>query len=289
VALLSIHGVVAGYGLGDILHGVDLDVEEGTITCEAGVSLDYTTALNIVARSLPMEAGDVFGREGAAVGDELHGGWQRQMFAEQFVLLLDGGVAIAIAVDRMAKDGDRPLGIDDGSDAGLEHAAVAEIALGDVSGGQQVVTGKYRGFASQVAGDGLVIDAAEGDVRGVEVEPLQREFSPFQGPHGDGGHDGMALLEEGIQGTAEAVVVELLGGDSPEDIGALLVSPVGDTDQGLGMTQACGHQEREYLAMRELQLRIGWEMQVDEVSKVELLEQGGDQRQGPEVDRVHVR
>ena len=54
------------------------------------------------------------------------------MVAEEIVLLLDGGVAIAIAVHRMAKDGDRPLGIDDGSDADLEHAAVAEIALGDV-------------------------------------------------------------------------------------------------------------------------------------------------------------
>src|SRR5437660_10766947 len=59
--------------------------------------------------TVPMQAGDVFGREGAAVGDELHGGRQRQMFAEEFVLFRNGGVAIAIAVERMAKDGDRPL------------------------------------------------------------------------------------------------------------------------------------------------------------------------------------
>jgi branched-chain amino acid transport system ATP-binding protein len=35
-ALLSIEGVVAGYGRGDILNGIDLALEEGTITCLVG-------------------------------------------------------------------------------------------------------------------------------------------------------------------------------------------------------------------------------------------------------------
>ena len=33
---ISIRGVVAGYGQGDILRGVDLEVEPGTITCVIG-------------------------------------------------------------------------------------------------------------------------------------------------------------------------------------------------------------------------------------------------------------
>jgi branched-chain amino acid transport system ATP-binding protein len=35
-ALLRIEGVVAGYGRGDILRGLDLSLEEGTITCLVG-------------------------------------------------------------------------------------------------------------------------------------------------------------------------------------------------------------------------------------------------------------
>jgi branched-chain amino acid transport system ATP-binding protein len=34
--ILSLHSVVAGYGAGDILKGVDLDVETGTVTCLIG-------------------------------------------------------------------------------------------------------------------------------------------------------------------------------------------------------------------------------------------------------------
>src|SRR5262249_49171650 len=35
-ALLSLEGVVAGYGQGDILCGIDLTVEEGSVTCLVG-------------------------------------------------------------------------------------------------------------------------------------------------------------------------------------------------------------------------------------------------------------
>jgi branched-chain amino acid transport system ATP-binding protein len=35
-ALLQIEGVVAGYGRGDILRGIDLSLEEGTVTCLVG-------------------------------------------------------------------------------------------------------------------------------------------------------------------------------------------------------------------------------------------------------------
>ena len=35
-ALLRIEGVVAGYGRGDILRGIDLGLEDGTVTCLVG-------------------------------------------------------------------------------------------------------------------------------------------------------------------------------------------------------------------------------------------------------------
>jgi branched-chain amino acid transport system ATP-binding protein len=35
-AILQLHGVVAGYGAGDILKGVDLSIEAGTVTCLIG-------------------------------------------------------------------------------------------------------------------------------------------------------------------------------------------------------------------------------------------------------------
>ena len=34
--LLTLDGVVAGYGSGDIVKGVDLEVAEGTVTCLIG-------------------------------------------------------------------------------------------------------------------------------------------------------------------------------------------------------------------------------------------------------------
>jgi branched-chain amino acid transport system ATP-binding protein len=35
-AMLTIEGVIAGYGRGDILHGIDLRLEEGSVTCLVG-------------------------------------------------------------------------------------------------------------------------------------------------------------------------------------------------------------------------------------------------------------
>ena len=36
MSFLSLRGVVGGYGGGDVLQGVDLDVERGSITCIVG-------------------------------------------------------------------------------------------------------------------------------------------------------------------------------------------------------------------------------------------------------------
>lgn len=60
MAFLSIHGVVAGYGQGDILKGVDLDVEEGTITCVIGPNgAGKSTMLKVLSGLLRPRTGEV--------------------------------------------------------------------------------------------------------------------------------------------------------------------------------------------------------------------------------------
>jgi branched-chain amino acid transport system ATP-binding protein len=59
-ALLSIRGVVAGYGQADILHGVDLEVARGTITCVIGPNgAGKSTVLKMVSGLLRPKRGEV--------------------------------------------------------------------------------------------------------------------------------------------------------------------------------------------------------------------------------------
>ncbi|HEY4845679.1 MAG TPA: ATP-binding cassette domain-containing protein, partial [Candidatus Dormibacteraeota bacterium] len=49
-ALLELQGVTAGYGGGDILHELDLTVEEGAITCIVGPNgAGKSTVLRVVS------------------------------------------------------------------------------------------------------------------------------------------------------------------------------------------------------------------------------------------------
>jgi branched-chain amino acid transport system ATP-binding protein len=59
-AILTLDGVVAGYGAGDILKGVDLSVEEGTITCLIGPNgAGKSTVLKTVSGLLRPKRGTV--------------------------------------------------------------------------------------------------------------------------------------------------------------------------------------------------------------------------------------
>jgi branched-chain amino acid transport system ATP-binding protein len=59
-AILDLEGVVAGYGAGDILKGVDLTVERGTITCLIGPNgAGKSTVLKIVSGLLRPSRGSV--------------------------------------------------------------------------------------------------------------------------------------------------------------------------------------------------------------------------------------
>src|SRR5205823_12733764 len=57
-ALLRIEGIVAGYGRGDILRGIDLELEEGTIACLVGPNgAGKSTVLKVLSGLLRPRAG----------------------------------------------------------------------------------------------------------------------------------------------------------------------------------------------------------------------------------------
>jgi hypothetical protein len=85
----------------------------------------------------------------------------------------------------------------------------------------------------------------------------------------------MAFSEKGVQGAAQAIIVELLGRDVPEDIGGVLMSPMGNVDQGVGFTKAGGKQQAEDFAMSKLQPGIRDEMLIHDGGDAELLKQRG--------------
>ena len=100
---------------------------------------------------------------------------------------------------------------------------------------------------------------------------------------GERGEDGVALAEEGIEGPAQAVVVEALGREVPEEVGPAVGGPSGDIDQGGGLAEAGGEQEAEDAAVGESQLRVGGQVVVDDGSDVQSLQEGDDESQGAEV------
>ncbi len=68
-AILQLRGVIAGYGAGDILRGVDLDVENGSVTCLIGPNgAGKSTVLKAVSGLLRPRAGSV-----SFDGDDLAG------------------------------------------------------------------------------------------------------------------------------------------------------------------------------------------------------------------------
>src|SRR5258706_14474904 len=59
-ASLELRGVVAGYGQGDILRGVDLDVPAGEITCLIGPNgAGKSTVLRVISGLIRPRAGEL--------------------------------------------------------------------------------------------------------------------------------------------------------------------------------------------------------------------------------------
>ena len=68
-ALLELEGVTAGYGGGDILHELDLTVEEGAITCIVGPNgAGKSTVLRVVSGLLRPRLGQIRFRGASIVG-----------------------------------------------------------------------------------------------------------------------------------------------------------------------------------------------------------------------------
>ena len=72
-ALLELEGVTAGYGGGDILHELDLAVEEGAITCIVGPNgAGKSTVLRVVSGLLRPRLGRIHFRGASLVGLSPH-------------------------------------------------------------------------------------------------------------------------------------------------------------------------------------------------------------------------
>jgi len=72
-ALLELQGVTAGYGGGDILHELDLAVEEGAITCIVGPNgAGKSTVLRVVSGLLRPRLGRIHFRGASLVGLSPH-------------------------------------------------------------------------------------------------------------------------------------------------------------------------------------------------------------------------
>ena len=119
---------------------------------------------------------------------------------------------------------------------------------------------------------------------GVEVEAVEGEFGEADGLGGDGGLDGVALGEEGVECPAEAVIVEAFGGNVPEEVGPGALCPRGDVDESGGLAEPGGEQEAEDAAVGEGELRVRRQVSVDDGGDVERSEQGYDEGEGPEVE-----
>jgi hypothetical protein len=106
------------------------------------------------------------------------------------------------------------------------------------------------------------------------VEPIQGQVGELQSFGGGAGEDGMTLFEKGVEGTTQAIVVEFIGGEVPEDVGSGLVGPGRDIDQGGGLAQPRRHQQTENLAVGEIELGIWGQMAVDDAGNIELASRG---------------
>src|SRR5262249_43302381 len=85
-----------------------------------------------------------------------------------------------------------------------------------------------------------LVGSGEDEMRGVEMETVAWQVGQVEGLGGHRGQDGVALAEEGVEGSTEAVVVEAVGGGVPEEISSALGGP----GEGGTLMRAVGGQSR---------------------------------------------
>src|SRR5262249_32923934 len=103
---------------------------------------------------------------------------------------------------------------------------------------------------------GRLVGAVEGEMGGVEVQAVAGQLGEANGLGGDGGEDGVALGEKGIEGASQAVIVEAIGGEVPKEVRPGVFGPGGDVEEGGGLAQPGGQEKAEDTAMREGELRV---------------------------------
>src|SRR5262249_56913861 len=129
-------------------------------------------------------------------------------------------------------------------DADLEELGVIPVAVREVSRRDVRSSGWWPGQRRRPWLGGFVSPVEE-EVGGVEVEAVAGEVREVEGLGSDRGEDGVALREEGVQGPAQAVIVEALGREVPEEVSPGVGGPGGDVDQGRGLAEASCEQEAE--------------------------------------------
>jgi hypothetical protein len=192
-------------------------------------------------------------------------------------------VAIVIAVQALAQEGDGPEVVHHYSNADLNELGVIPMPVRDVSWGEVISRRPGSGRRSWPRG---LVGPGENEMGGVEVEAVEREVGEADGPGSDGRQDGVALAEESVEGSAQTVVVEALGGDVPEEVGPRVRGPGGDVDQGRGLAEAGGEQEAEDAAVGERQLGVRGQVVVNEGGDVKTLEQRSNQSQRAPVQSI---
>src|SRR5437588_25095 len=83
--------------------------------------------------------------------------------------------------------------------------------------------------------------------------------------------------------SAEAIVVERVGGYVPEEVGPGALGPGGDVDEGGGLAEPGGQQEAEDASVGEGKLGVWGQGAVNDGCDVEVPEQRSDEGQGAEV------
>lgn len=120
-------------------------------------------------------------------------------------------------------------------------------------------------------------------MRSVVVQPIHGQTKGVHDVRRHAGEDGMTLGEEGVERTAEPIIVELVGGNAPQEFGAALLGPTGDIDQRHRLRQARAQEHAQHLTMGELELGIGRKMAIDDARHVHLFQPWRDDGQRSEV------
>ncbi len=205
---------------------------------------------------MAVQPGQVFDREGAPVGDQQGSGPQEPCRHQPVRLLVDGRMAVGVAVQALAQDRDGTEFVYHRSDADLDELGVIPIAVRDVSR-RHVRRGGWWPRQFRWPWLGRLVSPVEDEVGGVEVKAIAGQVGAVEGLGSDRGDDGVALAEEGVEGPAQAVIIQTLRREVPEEVGSGVGGPGGDVDQGGGLAEAGREQETEDLAVREGQLGVG--------------------------------